>query len=88
MNANDSRAAASWFPPCGWRKVTGYFETISIKMNGFLLRMACAHGIDPIFFSKDSWTDEIDENARHWIITQNNINSKNNSVPCREHGEI
>jgi len=30
------------------------------------------NGVDPIFFSKDSWIDEIDENARHWIIAQNN----------------
>jgi hypothetical protein len=48
MNANNSRAKASWFCAYSWRKVTGYFESISIKMNSFLFGMACAHGIDPI----------------------------------------
>jgi GNAT superfamily N-acetyltransferase len=26
-------------------------------------------GIDPDFFSKDVWLDELDQNANHWIIT-------------------
>jgi GNAT superfamily N-acetyltransferase len=52
----------------------GYFPEIMNDIGRFRVKTwRNEKGIDPIFFSKDSWLDEIDENARHWIITQNNM---------------
>jgi GNAT superfamily N-acetyltransferase len=52
----------------------GYFPEIMNDIGRFRVKTwRNEKGIDPIFFSKDSWIDEIDANARHWIITQNNI---------------
>lgn len=50
----------------------GYFPELLNDIGRFRVKTwRNENGVDPIFFSKDSWTDEIDENARHWIITQN-----------------
>ncbi|WP_165933476.1 GNAT family N-acyltransferase [Arundinibacter roseus] len=28
-------------------------------------------GVDPAFFSKDTWIDSLDQRANHWVITKN-----------------
>lgn len=56
----------------GFMLSAGYFPELMNDIGGFRVKTwRNEKGVDPIFFSKDTWTDEIDENARHWIITKN-----------------